>query len=83
MDLFFFQLFQILFEAIRGRSYTGDIAIDDVSFSANNNCQKSPAGATTPAPPTTTTPPTATNPSENFYPFSLYSSFSPFGVIVA
>lgn len=47
-----------MFEAIRGSSYKGDIAIDDINF--NNNfypCSYIPAGAAPPTvPPTTITP---------------------------
>ena len=56
---------QILMEAVRGRSYTGDIAIDDIRFSNANPCTLTPAAArvTTPAPPSTTTSAPATVPS--------------------
>ncbi|XP_057298293.1 MAM and LDL-receptor class A domain-containing protein 2-like isoform X2 [Hydractinia symbiolongicarpus] len=50
--------FRLVFEAIRGSSYKGDIAIDDINF--NNNfypCSYIPSGAAPPTvPPTTITP---------------------------
>ncbi|KAL8608892.1 hypothetical protein ACOMHN_065230 [Nucella lapillus] len=51
--------YMILLEAIRGRSYTGDIAIDDVSFSNTQPCNLTPSTAvvSTTVPPTTTLPP--------------------------
>lgn len=60
---------QILLEAIRGRSYTGDIAIDDITFSNSSSCTLTPAAArvTTPAPPSTTTIAPATIPSMSMF----------------
>ncbi|KAK7473655.1 hypothetical protein BaRGS_00035133, partial [Batillaria attramentaria] len=48
--------YQVLLEAIRGRSYTGDIAVDDITFSTTTPCTLQPSGAA----PTTVTPPTTT-----------------------
>ncbi|CAH3118157.1 unnamed protein product [Pocillopora meandrina] len=54
--------YQVLFEGIRGNSYTGDIALDDVSFTVGAaNCRLQPYDAlpvnmTTAAPPVTTSP---------------------------
>ncbi|XP_078334103.1 MAM and LDL-receptor class A domain-containing protein 1-like [Crassostrea virginica] len=52
------QNFQIVFEGRRGQSYTGDIALDDITFS-NQNCGLQPASAAPPA-VTGTTPMTTT-----------------------
>ena len=50
---------QILFEAVRGSSFTGDIALDDITFTTSY-CSFIPTtawppGKSTPVPPTTTT----------------------------
>ncbi|XP_071956926.1 MAM and LDL-receptor class A domain-containing protein 2-like [Antedon mediterranea] len=46
--------FQVVFEAIRGSDYTGDIAIDDIQFTAYTSCAVNPADSV----PPTTSPPT-------------------------
>ena len=51
---------QIVFEGIRGSSYTGDIALDDITFTVGaSNCILQPSDALPPG-WTTAAPPTAT-----------------------
>ena len=54
---------QVVFEGIRGNSYTGDIALDDISFTVGaDSCTLQPYDALPPgmttATPTTSTPTT-------------------------
>ncbi|ESO97870.1 hypothetical protein LOTGIDRAFT_152977 [Lottia gigantea] len=44
--------YRVLFQAIRGTSYTGDIAIDDIVFDQSTNCQLMPPTAQVQAPTT-------------------------------
>ncbi|XP_072945762.1 uncharacterized protein [Epargyreus clarus] len=44
--------FQIVIEGVRGRSYTSDIAIDDVAILQGENCTEAARYATTPPTPT-------------------------------
>ncbi|CAH3142232.1 unnamed protein product [Porites lobata] len=55
--------YQISFEGVRGSSYAGDIAIDDVSLVPGSCSSVTPSPPSTPAPPTpsvTTRPPSTT-----------------------
>ena len=51
-----------MFEGIRGNSYTGDIALDDITFTVGaGSCTLKPSDALPPG--MTTVPPTASTPS--------------------
>ena len=53
---------QVVFEGIRGNTYTGDIALDDISFTAGmTNCSVQPSDALPPG--MTTVRPTVSTPS--------------------
>ena len=53
---------QVVFEGIRGNSFTGDIALDDITFTVGaGSCTLKPSDALPPG--VTTAPPTASTPS--------------------
>lgn len=57
----FFHIFlQVVFEAVRGSSISGDIAIDDITFSTSK-CSVVPSLAVPPTPPPTKPPPIINN----------------------
>ena len=51
---------QVVFEGVRGRGVSGDIAIDDITF-ATTRCSVVPSLAVPPTPPPTTPPPVINN----------------------
>ena len=51
---------QVVFEAVRGKSVSGDIAIDDISFVASR-CSVVPSIAVPPTAPPATPPPVVNN----------------------
>lgn len=53
-------ILQVVFEAVRGRSVSGDIAIDDITY-ATPQCSVVPSLAVPPTPPPTTPPPIINN----------------------
>ncbi|BFZ04222.1 hypothetical protein BsWGS_07261 [Bradybaena similaris] len=65
--------FQVIFEGVRGISWTGNIALDDISFDSLSGCSFVPAGARSNLATITTVPPPITAP--------LYSGTAQIGLM--